>query len=370
MRRMRIVVKIGSSSLTNKQGQLSSDKMACLVEQIASVQSTGEYQMILVSSGAVAAGLSKLGWPRSHITMPEKQAAAAVGQGLLIERYQKLFAEKGMGTAQLLLTRSDIEDRKRFIHIRNTAETLLRHGIIPIVNENDTVAVDEIRFGDNDTLGSLVALMTEANLLVLLTDIDGLYTANPKENVSARRIPQVWKITPEMEAAASDSGSPVGTGGMRTKLAAARMAVDSGIDVVIASSSEPNVLQKILEGKSVGTRFHSKQRLSGKKSWIAYGTRTEGTLMIDPGAVFALVKQTASLLLGGITKVEGDFHEGSVVEIAAPDGRRIGKGMVSFSAVDLRILLERRQRGEKFHNIHEVIHRDAMVILVREENLV
>ncbi|MFC4766692.1 glutamate 5-kinase [Effusibacillus consociatus] len=362
----RIVVKIGSSSLTNEQGRLSVEKMSGLVNQVANLQTRQEYEVILVSSGAVAAGLGKLGWPRPNITMPEKQAAAAVGQGLLIELYQKLFAEHGIVIAQLLLTRSDIEDRKRFIHIRNTAETLMRHGILPIVNENDTVTVEQIRFGDNDTLGSLVALVTEADLLVLLTDIDGLYTANPKTDPDATRIQDVWEITPELEEAAGGNGTALGTGGMKTKLTAARMAVDSGIDVVVASSSEPNVLSRIMEGESLGTRFYSKQRLSSKKSWIAYGTRTEGRLVIDNGAVRALIERASSLLLPGIVEVEGDFHEGSIVQVVSQDGRLIGKGAVSFSDRDLRLLIERRQLGEKLHNYHEVIHRDAMVIQSRE----
>lgn len=365
----RIVVKIGSSSLTDEQGRLSIEKTSRLVKQIAALQAMQEVQVLLVSSGAVAAGLGKLGWMRSSITMPEKQAAAAVGQGLLMNLYQQLFAENGMIIGQLLLTRSDIEDRKRFIHIRNTAETLIRNGILPIVNENDTVTVEEIRFGDNDTLGSLVALVTEADLLILLTDIDGLYTDNPKTNPEARRISDVWQITPELEEVAGGNGSVVGTGGMRTKLSAARIAVDSGIDVVVASSSEPDVLRRIVEGESIGTRFHSQHRLSSKKSWIAYGTRTEGRLSIDEGAVYALVERASSLLLPGIIGIEGDFQEGSIVEVAAHNGQVIGKGVINFSGRDLSLLLERRQMGEKLHNYHEVIHRDAMVIHMREGNL-
>ncbi|BCJ86751.1 glutamate 5-kinase [Effusibacillus dendaii] len=362
----RIVVKIGSSSLTDESGQLSPAKMSRLVDQIAELQKDTDCQLILVSSGAVAAGLGRLGWPRPYITMPEKQAAAAVGQGLLIELYQKLFAPHGIVTAQLLLTRSDMEDRKRFIHTRNTTETLLHHGILPIVNENDTVTVEEIRFGDNDTLGGLVALVTEADLLVLLTDIDGLYTANPKTDPNATRIPDVWEITPDLMELAGGSGSAVGTGGMRTKLMAARIAVDSGVDVVVASSSEPDVLKRILAGESMGTRFHSQQRLSSKKSWIAYGPRPEGRLIIDPGAAKALLERAGSLLIQGIREVEGDFQEGSIVEMVTEEGLLIGKGVVSFSDRDLRLLLERRQMGEKLRNIHEVIHRNEMVVQVQE----
>jgi glutamate 5-kinase len=206
-------------------------------------------------------------------------------------------------------------------------------------------------------------------MLILLTDIDGFYTANPKTNPDALLIPDVWEITPEMEEAAGGNGSMVGTGGMRTKLTAARIAVESGIDTVVASSAEPNVLKKIMRGESVGTRFHSDQRLSGKKSWIAHGTRPEGQLVIDRGAVHALTDRSGSLLLPGILEVEGIFQEGAIVEMVSQEGETIGKGAVSFSDRDLRLLLERRKRGEKLHNCHEVIHRDAMVIRSREGNL-
>lgn len=367
MKAKRIVVKVGSSSVTDAKGRLSPSKMERLAGQIAALQQDHHCQVILVSSGAVAAGLGKLGWPRPNITMPEKQAAAAVGQGLLIETYEHLFAKHQIIIAQLLLNRSDIEDRKRFIHIRNTAETLLEHGILPIVNENDTVTVEEIRFGDNDTLGSLVALVTEADLLILLTDIDGLYTDNPKTNPHAELIQNVWEITPNLEQMAGESGSKVGTGGMRTKLTAARIAVESGVEVAVANSITPDVLKRIVTGETIGTRFHSQGRLSGKKSWIAFGTRVEGRLTVDDGAVEALVEHGSSLLLPGIGKVEGDFQEGSIVELAAMDGRLIGKGISSFSDRDLRLLLKRKQTGEKLHNIHEVVHRDVMVIQISEE---
>ncbi|SFJ93452.1 glutamate 5-kinase [Thermoflavimicrobium dichotomicum] len=364
----RIVVKIGSSSLIAADGSLCQKKIDSFVEQISSLQSSGKYQIALVSSGAIAAGLGILGWSRHHITMPEKQAAAAVGQGLLTDMYQKLFARQNILTAQILLNRSDIEDRRRFIHIRNTMETLLRNGILPIVNENDSVTVEEIRFGDNDTLSSLVALIIEADLLILLTDIDGLYTGHPHKDPTAKRIPEVWKITPEIEKLAGNPGSPVGTGGMRTKLIAARMATHSGIDVVIASSSEKDVLKRIMNGEKIGTRFYAQQRMPSKKSWIAYGSKAEGRLYIDSGAINALTHQRRSLLIAGIIEVEGDFDEGAIVEIRSPSNQMVGKGVVSFSAQDLRLLLKRKQQGEKLHNYHEVIHRDSLVILVLDEN--
>lgn len=362
MNAKRIVVKIGSSSLTDHHGCISRQKIHELVNQISNLIYHQGLHVILVSSGAVASGLGRLGWSRSLITMPEKQAAAAVGQGLLIERYRKLFEEKGIEIAQLLLTRSDIEHRHRFIHIRNTIEALLRNQILPIINENDTVAVEQIRFGDNDTLGSLVALVSEADLLILLTDIDGLYTANPKTTPTAKKIPEVWEITSELQQSAEGEGSLVGTGGMRTKLAAAQIATKAGIDVVIASSTEPDVLKRVCDGEKIGTRFYSSARLSSKKSWIAFGTRHEGELVIDQGAVEALLYRSGSLLLAGIMQVKGDFHEGEVVMIQSPSGDHIAKGITNFSKNDLQLLLWKRKQGERLQNIHEVVHRDHMVV--------
>ncbi len=363
MSHRRIVVKVGSSSLTDAGGQLAPDRIQVLVDNIAELRDRDGCQVILVTSGAVAAGVSHLRWQRATVTVPEKQAAAAVGQGLLIDTYQRLFADLDIPIAQLLLTRSDIEDRKRFIHIRNTTETLLFHHIIPIINENDTVAVDEIRFGDNDTLASLVALVTEADLLILLTDIDGLYTDNPRLNNDAKRISDVWEITDEMEGMAGGHGSSVGTGGMRTKLAAARIATQSGIDVVIASSNVEHVLHKIVDSHSVGTHFHArKDSLRGKRSWMIHGTRVEGQLIIDDGAVTALSEHSGSLLLPGVVDVIGDFHEGAIVEMMSLQGSSIAKGAVNFAASDLRILLDRRKSGERVSNVDEVVHRNEMAI--------
>lgn len=362
MKTRRVVVKIGSSSLTAENGTLSSEKMKSLVNQLVYLCNVRHSDVILVSSGAVAAGLSRLGWNRASITIPEKQAAAAVGQSYLIEMYRDLFAGSGLEIAQLLLTRADIEDRKRFIHIRNTLETLLRHHIVPVVNENDTVAVEEIRFGDNDTLASLVALVAQADLVVLLTDIDGLYDKNPRVSPEAKRISDVWEITEQIEHMAGGEGSLAGTGGMRTKLTAAKIATNSGIDVVIANSNEPQVLEQVLLGNGIGTVFHARQNaLHGKKSWLAHGTRTEGRLTLDSGAVQAVINHSASLLVPGIRRVEGEFHEGAVVDLCAEGGQTIARGIVTFSAGDLRTLLERKQHGEKMNHVQEVVHRDYLV---------
>lgn len=357
----RMVVKVGSHSLTDDEGNLSEGKLAGIVGQIMMLRERG-VEVILVSSGAVATGLGELGWHRSSITIPEKQAAAAVGQGILIEKYRAYFSARGVPIAQLLLTRSDLEDRRRFIHIRNTIETSLRHAILPIVNENDTVAVDEIRFGDNDTLAGLVTLVSEADLLAIMTDIDMLYTADPRIDKEARPIPEVFEVTPELERMASGEGSEMGTGGMRTKLNAARIVTESGIGMVILSSSLTEGLLRIVQGEAIGTRFYPKRRFTGKKSWIAYGTRVQGSLVIDDGAVLAVTERGGSLLLPGIREVNKDFLEGAVVSLLSQKGERIGKGVVHYSSYDLRLLLERIANGKKVHVDHEVIHRDSMVI--------
>lgn len=362
-----MVVKVGSSSLTDENGRLSNIRMERIVEQLAFIKHAMEWQVVLVSSGAVAAGLGKLGWRRTNITMPEKQAAAAVGQGVLIDSYERLFQRHQLTVGQLLLTRSDMEDRKRFVHIRNTLMTLIRNGIVPIVNENDSVAVEEIRFGDNDSLAGLVAMVVEADLLVLLTDIDGLYAANPKHNPDAKRIQDVWEITDEIVQMAGDAGSIVGTGGMRTKITAAKIAVNSGASVVIAASGEPDVLRNIVDGKSVGTRFHTQgDTVRLRKSWLTHVTRAEGGIAIDAGAAHALLFQSGSLLMPGITKVEGHFDEGTIVDLVAPNGHTIARGIVNFSSSDLAGFLLRRQLGEPLHNLHEVVHRNDMVLMKGE----
>ena len=363
MKLRRIVVKVGSSSVTNASGQLDTPRLQHIAEVVYEAIDKEHAQVVVVSSGAVAAGRSKLGWGKSRDTMPEKQAAAAVGQGLLVDAYQKLFAQFQLDIGQLLLTRSDVEHRHRFTHMRNTVETLLRHRVVPIVNENDTVAVEEIRFGDNDTLAALVALATEADLLVILSDIDGLYTANPRQDPFAQKLSDVWHVNDEIERMAGGSGSLVGTGGMRTKISAARIATDSGVDVVIAHHAEPDILRRILQGESIGTRFHARlDPFTSKRSWMAHGSRVQGRIVLDDGAVTALVKQTASLLLPGIISISGDFSEGATVELVSRDEHVIGRGITNFSAADIQTLLERKKDGEKLQFLQEVVHRNYMAL--------
>ncbi|MCL6489188.1 MAG: glutamate 5-kinase [Alicyclobacillus mali] len=361
--RRRVVVKIGSSSLTEADGSLALSRMRQMVSEVARLGRETGCQFVLVSSGAIAAGLGRLGWQRAHISMPEKQAAAAVGQVLLMEHYERLFAEHGIAVGQILMTRADVEDRKRFVNIRNTVMALLQRGVMPIINENDTVAVEEIRFGDNDTLAALVALVAEADTLVLLTDIDGLYTANPRQDPTATRIAEVEVITDEIERIAGGAGSSAGTGGMRTKIAAAKIATQSGVEVVIAHRDEPRVLERVLAGELVGTRFlASREPVSLRKSWLLHAPKPEGALQVDHGAMRALIAGGKSLLLPGLVQVHGEFQEGAVVELVGPTGAAFGKGISNFSSRDLAEWLAKKRAGEDVHALHEVVHRNDMVI--------
>lgn len=262
----RVVVKVGSSSLTGDAGRLDGVKMAVLVRDLEVAARQAGWQLILVSSGAVAAGSGRLGWNRQSLSLPEKQAAAAVGQGLLLQTYSHLFETYGVVIGQVLLTKFDIEDPKRISHICDTMETLLANGVVPIVNENDTVAVDEIRVGENDTLAAHVAALAGADLLVLLTDVDGFYTSDPRQHPEAEPINEVWEITEAIERAAGSAGSAVGTGGMQTKLTAAKIATAAAIDVVVAKSGDSELFIELANGQTKGTLFHAQQPKEVMKS--------------------------------------------------------------------------------------------------------
>lgn len=351
----RIVIKIGSSSLTDHKGALDDSKMLVLALAISELFQAG-WQPILVSSGAVAAGLSHLGWCRANLTMPERQAAASVGQSLLMEKYNELFDNMHIKIGQILLTKEDLADRRRYINARNTLNALLTRNVLPIVNENDTVAFAEIRFGDNDTLGALVAGLAEAELLVILTDIDGLYSGDPRKDPSAKLIPVVQQVDDSIVQAAGDSGSPVGTGGMRTKLAAARIAARSGIRTVITSGKNPESLSAIAAGEKMGTCFEpAHNSLKSRKQWIAFGTIPRGTLRVDEGAAKALIAGNKSLLAVGVIDVEGNFPAGSVVAVEDLKGLEMARGISNLSAEDLRLLIKNPKRGL------EVINRDWLV---------
>lgn len=363
----RLVVKVGTSILTHPSGKLNLERLERLVRELADQVNAGR-QVVLVTSGAVGAGMGRLGLKEKPRTLPEKQAAAAVGQGILMHMYEKFFAEYGIIVAQILLTRDDLADRRRYLNARHTLSTLLRLGVVPIINENDTVAVEEIRVGDNDTLSALVAGLVDADVLILLTDSEGLYTSDPQTCSEAKLIPVVEEITPEIEALAGGSGSTWSTGGMVTKIQAARLATSFGIPVVIASGLLPGRLAAVLRGEKIGTLFLPREhRAQARKRWLAYGPAVQGRILVDAGAEQALVCNGKSLLPSGIVAVEGEFEQGSLVSIIGPKGQEIARGIANYSAEEIR-----RIKGKKTSEIlfvlghkdyDEVVHRDNLIIL-------
>lgn len=364
----RIVIKIGTSTLTDQQGHLNLHQMKKLVEQVAILWKQ-ERQIIIVSSGAIGAGMGKLNLCNRPHSVREKQAAAAVGQTHLMRHYEELFGEFGITCAQILLTQEDMRERERYLNARNTIMTLLGHRVVPIINENDTVAVEEIRFGDNDTLGALVASKVEADLLVILSDVAGLYTGDPRKNKNAELIHIVNEIDADTERIALRStGSQRGVGGMYTKIKAAKIATASGVMVVIADGIKPNILSNIFQGEDIGTKFLPRQeKISGRKKWIAFCNKSNGKIVVDDGAAKALLKMGKSLLPSGITQVEGKFVLGDMVTVVDKDGDEIARGLVSFTSEELA-KIKGKKTSEIFEilghkDYDEVIHRDNLVIL-------
>ena len=363
----RIVVKVGSSTLTHETGKLNYYRIERLVREIADLANQGK-EMVLVSSGAVSAGMGPLGLSKRPGTIREKQAVAAVGQGVLMHTYEKMFREYGQTVGQVLLTRMDAQDRKKFMNSRNTLMTMLSMGVIPIVNENDVVAVDEFKIGDNDTLSAMVSNFIEADLLIILSDIDGLYTANPQTHPEATVIPVVTEVDKHIYDIAGGAGSAVGTGGMYTKIQAASIATSSGIDMVIASGSEEGVLRRICRGERIGTWFTAKDsNLHTKKRWLLSGSKPRGTLAVDKGCRDALVEHGSSLLPVGIVAVEGLFHEGDIVNVSY-EGLTIARGVVNYDSSQIEAI--KRHKTDDIKDIlghdgiyEEVIHRDNLVVL-------
>lgn len=364
----RIVIKVGSSTLTYPNGKRNFSRLELLTREIADLANQGK-EIILVSSGAVAFGVARLGLKEKPQTIPEKQAAAAVGQGVMMHTYEKLFAEYGQIVAQVLLTRADSIDRHRYTNSRNTFLALLAHKVIPIVNENDAVAIDELKIGDNDNLSALVAGIVDADLLIILSDVAGLYTANPQENPEAELVYEVHEITPEIEDSAGGSGSKVGTGGMFTKIQAAKAATSSGINMVIASGEEKDVLRRIISGEKLGTVFVSKEnRLQFRKRWLAFGARVAGSIVVDAGCVRALRKAGAcSILPAGITAVRGEFEAGNTIRVTDEMDHELARGLTHYASYELEQIKGAKTTeietilGHKFFD--EVIHRDDLVIL-------
>ena len=362
----RLVIKIGSNILASAEQGLNIKRLQSIAREVSGIVDSG-CEAVIVSSGAVAAGLKKLGLKKKPEDIRLKQAAAAIGQSSLMWAYERGFARYGKKVAQVLLTRDDISNRARYINAKNTLQTLISYGVIPLINENDPVAVDEIKFGDNDMLAALVAGLVEADMLVILSDVEGLYTKDPGSK-GASIISRVEKITPDIEKMAGSSGSAVGTGGMYSKILAARQATSHGIPVVIMSGKKRGMLTRLISGKEAGTYFEpGKQRLPSRKGWIAYGVRSKGVIRLDEGAVKALTALGKSLLPSGITKIEGHFDVGDYVECVSMDGRKIAKGLTNYSSKDLQQIMGKKTSqiesvlGYKYSD--EVIHRDNLAVV-------
>ncbi|MFQ5897668.1 MAG: glutamate 5-kinase [Candidatus Methylomirabilia bacterium] len=365
-RARRLVIKVGSGLLASPGGGLDPDAMVELADELARVMSEGR-EVVLVSSGAIAAGVGRLGLKERPRSIPEKQAAAAVGQSALMWHYEQAFARHGLKVAQVLLIQDDISHRTRYLNARNTLLALLAFGILPIVNENDTVAVDEIKVGDNDNLSALVAHLVDADLLVLLTDVDGLYSGDPRRDAAATRIDRVEAVTEEIRHLVWDDPRTVSVGGMATKLQAAEKAGASGIPMVIAGGREPRVLQRLLGGEPVGTLFLARgDRLAARKRWIAFAVPPQGRLTVDAGARRALVEQGRSLLPSGLVEVDGDFEAGEVVALADTDGKEFGRGLVNYDSEELNRIRGVRSAAIEgilgYKRLDEAIHRDNLVV--------
>lgn len=364
----RIVVKVGTSTITYSNGKRNFSQIDRIARELSDLQNQGK-EMILVSSGAVAVGVDHLGLPAKPDTIPGKQAAAAVGQGILMHTYEKLFADYGQIVAQVLITRTEAIERHRYTNTRNTFMELLKQRVIPIVNENDVVALDELKIGDNDNMSALVAGIVDADLVIILSDIDGLYTANPQTHPEATLVHTVLEITPAVEASAGGVGSSRGTGGMATKIQAAKAATSSGIQLVIASGTEKNAIPRIIQGEEIGTLFVSREnRLQFRKRWLAFGAKIKGHIIVDDGCVKAIARAGGcSILPAGITEVHGKFQTGSTVSVVDKNGRELARGLVHYSSDELEQIKGCKSSeiesilGHKHYD--EVIHRDDLVIL-------
>ena len=362
----RWVVKVGSSLVTNDGRGLDEDAIAAWVDQIAALHKTGK-RFVVVSSGAVAAGLVRLGWSRRPEPLNELQASAAVGQMVLVQAWEQAFQRHGLHTAQVLLTYSDLTDRQRYLNARSTLRTLLDLDVIPVVNENDTVSTEELRFGDNDTLASLVANLVEADLLVILTDQAGLFEEDPRRNPDAKLIGEAEAGDPRLGAMATPTPGMLGRGGMQTKVEAATVAARGGAATLIAGGRDTRVLHDIAAGEATGTLLHPhREPLAARKQWINSHLRVKGRLLLDDGAARVIGESGRSLLAVGVTGVEGDFRRGDVVAFRDPQGREIARGLVNYNADECRRLAG--QSSDRISEIlgyvdePELVHRDNMVV--------
>ena len=361
----RIVVKVGSNVMTAR-ASLNLEVIHAISRQICVLIDRG-IEVILVSSGAMAAGLRKLGLERRPDEIPKRQAIAAVGQGGLIHAYEDAFGHHDKKVAQILLTGEDLNNRRRYLNVRNAMGTLLGWKVVPIVNENDTVMVEEIKLGDNDNLAAMITLLMDADFLVNLTDIDGLYTKDPRTQPDARIIPRVVTFKKEIEHFASHIPGALGTGGMLSKIKAARKVTAAGIPMIIAKGDKPDILLRLFSGEAHGTYFVPREKkMASRKCWIGYTLTPKGTLVIDGGAARALVANGKSLLAGGILEVQGDFGVGAAVALKGPSGEPVGVGLVNYTAGEINLIKGLRTSqiksclGEKPYD--EVIHRDNLVL--------
>lgn len=361
----RVIVKVGSNVLTEDSG-LALNVVRSISRQICRLIDRG-LEVILVTSGAMSAGLRKIGLSKRPDEIPKRQAVSAVGQASLIMEYENAFERYGNKVAQILLTSDDLNNRKRYLNARNTLYTLLSWQVVPIINENDTVAIESIKFGDNDNLAAMIALLMDADILIILSDIDGLYARDPRSNPDAELIPMVTAFNKSLEKIAGDIPGSLGTGGMLSKIKAAKKVTAAGVPMVIANGNVPDILEKLFNGGTYGTFFVPQaERLPSRKCWIGYSLKPEGVIVIDHGAATAVLKRGKSLLSSGIVGVEGDFGIGAPVEFKTAEGEVLGTGLVNYSAADIRKIMGLQSRqiqdrlGEKPYD--EVIHRDNLVI--------
>lgn len=360
----KIVIKVGSSSLCDKDGKINKEKILMLTWQIAKLKREG-YIVVLVSSGAIAAGMGALGLDSKPKTLPEKQALAAIGQARLMEIYEEIFQVFNMKCSQILLNHDDFDDRHRLMNLNHTINALLNYGVVPIINENDALAVDEIKVGDNDTLASLIVPLVEAQLLILVSDIDGLYTGNPHTDPDAVLIHYVDKIDDTILSYAGDAVSGLGTGGMATKLKAAQMVNALGSHMCIVNGQKENSILKALDNEGTWFNGASGTNMNARRHWIAYRTKPRGTIIVDAGCRKAIVDKHVSLLPTGIKDVEGRFLEGQVVDIKDEELNTIAKGVVNYASDEIRLI-----KGHQSSEIDEVLHRHDYDEVVHANNMV
>ncbi len=361
----RIVIKIGTNLLADKEKGINFEQIQIIAQSVTKLCADGK-NIVLVSSGAIGAGVAALKLKERPKTIPEKQATAAIGQPLLMEAYENAFRNLNCTIAQILLTKDDFVNRVRYVNAKNTFSALFDKNVVPIINENDTVAVEEIKLGDNDNLSALVANLIEADLLIILSDIDGLYSDDPTKNEKAELIPIVEKISPQIEKLAKSSKSELSTGGMITKIQAARRCVSSGIAMIIANGKNPNIIEEIFSGNFKGTLFlPEEKKLNVRKKWIGFVSHSKGYIVVDEGAKNALVKKQKSLLPSGVVEIQGDFKAHDTVSVRDINGCEIARGVTAYSSIDMQKI-----KGKKTADIEKILNRLTSGEVIHRDNLV